>query len=67
MLVRQIVEQGSASASNRADDVPTFLQKLGGHREAKTAGCPDQQDRRGGLFHRMGHGSISFSGVGDRT
>ena len=39
MLVRQIVQHRSGAAtSDGADDVPPFLQELGGHGVAETAG-----------------------------
>jgi hypothetical protein len=46
--VRKVVQQGSHAAADRADDVPSPLQKLGGHGVAETAGCANEQDRTSG-------------------
>src|SRR5579862_3061408 len=71
ILVREILEHRSAAAaaaSDRADDVPSFLQEFRGHGVAETARGADEKDCLGAVAQSCcGHDFLSCVGwVGRR-
>ena len=51
-LVGQIVQQGAGSpTADGTDDIPAFLQKLGGHGVAETTGGSNEQNGLGQTGH----------------